>query len=555
MRIAIEGCTHGELEKTYETLGTLEQETGTKVDLLICCGDFQSTRNLSDLVCMACPDKYKDMCSFYKYYSGEAIAPVLTIFIGGNHEATNYLQELAYGGWVAPNIYYLGYAGVIQVNGLRIGGLSGIYKGFDYLHGHHESPPYTESSMRSAYHIRVVEVFRLKQLASNPPDIMLSHDWPRSVTQHGNTAKLLRAKQHFREDIEGDKLGSPPARELLDTLQPKYWFSAHLHVKFPALVPHPDSRKVTKFLALDKCLPRRQFLQVMEVGPPVTDDDVVLSYDPSWLAILKSTSHLLSVEKKARYTPGPGSAERYDFTPTDEELTEIDRIFGGDFEVPYNFEQTALAFRPPANGGRPSVAGVPMPAATTNKQTTTFCSKLGIHDPMALLVGTVASATKKVNTSCSNNSLNYSHSAELLSKSWDMVAEKSQIWDSYQYQDLSTHEKDKTIDNTQSENVSDNQARLLKALEVEESPKISRPSLSIPAPKNDSEIDLSDIIEDTQDETKEENVDNLFVIDKEGELKPEVEEQEKPEIAANPDEAPLKKLKRRNASIYSSETE
>jgi len=37
-----------------------------------------------------------------RYYSGELVAPVLTIFIGGNHEASNYLQELPYGGWVAP---------------------------------------------------------------------------------------------------------------------------------------------------------------------------------------------------------------------------------------------------------------------------------------------------------------------------------------------------------------------------------------------------------------------------------------------------------------------
>lgn len=58
----------------------------------------------------------------YRYYSGEKQAPVLTIFIGGNHEASNYLQELPYGGWVAPNIYYMGRAGVVKVGNLRIGG-------------------------------------------------------------------------------------------------------------------------------------------------------------------------------------------------------------------------------------------------------------------------------------------------------------------------------------------------------------------------------------------------------------------------------------------------
>ena len=66
------------------------------------------------------------MNTFHKFYSGELSAPLLTIFIGGNHEASNYLQELAYGGWVAPNIFYLGYAGVVEVNGLRN----------DYLHKH-----------------------------------------------------------------------------------------------------------------------------------------------------------------------------------------------------------------------------------------------------------------------------------------------------------------------------------------------------------------------------------------------------------------------------------
>ena len=94
MRIAIEGCGHGELEEIYATIKEAEKRDGQKVDLLLCCGDFQSTRNLQDLKCMAVPDKFKKMCSFYKYYAAEPghEAPILTIFIGGNHEASNFLQ-------------------------------------------------------------------------------------------------------------------------------------------------------------------------------------------------------------------------------------------------------------------------------------------------------------------------------------------------------------------------------------------------------------------------------------------------------------------------------
>ena len=52
--------------------------------------------------------------------------------VGGNHEASNYMWELYYGGWAAPRIYYLGHAGVVNFGGVRIGGLSGTFQSHHY---------------------------------------------------------------------------------------------------------------------------------------------------------------------------------------------------------------------------------------------------------------------------------------------------------------------------------------------------------------------------------------------------------------------------------------
>ena len=52
--------------------------------------------------------------------------------VGGNHEASNYLWELYYGGYVAPKMFFMGYSGVVNFGGLRIGGLSGIFDKRNY---------------------------------------------------------------------------------------------------------------------------------------------------------------------------------------------------------------------------------------------------------------------------------------------------------------------------------------------------------------------------------------------------------------------------------------
>ena len=173
-------------------------------------------------------------------------------------------------------------------------------------------------------------------------DIFLSHDWPHQIEHYGNLPSLLARKNFLRTDIDAGRLGSPPLMGLLMTLQPNWWFAAHLHVRYEAAVihgaseirdgtegqqtPRPELRNpdeividededggvdqqepandipsgsgppfgakegsvrnpdeitledeeedvaappaplpqpsITKFLALDKCLPKRQFLEV-----------------------------------------------------------------------------------------------------------------------------------------------------------------------------------------------------------------------------------------------------------------------------------------------------
>lgn len=112
MRVAVEGCAHGELDQIYRVLSELEGESG-QIDLLICCGDFQAIRNKGDLDSLNVPERYRKIGDFKDYWEGTKKAPILTIFIGGNHEASNFMLDLYYGGWVCENIYYLGHSGVI----------------------------------------------------------------------------------------------------------------------------------------------------------------------------------------------------------------------------------------------------------------------------------------------------------------------------------------------------------------------------------------------------------------------------------------------------------
>ena len=437
---------------------------------------------------MSVPMKFRHIGDFHEYYSGARVAPYLTIFVGGNHEASSHLFELYYGGWVAPNIYYMGAANVIRCGPLRIAGMSGIWKGYSYRKPHHERLPYSQDDVKSVYHVRELDVRKLLQVRTQV-DVGISHDWPKGVEWLGNHKALFAQKNLFEADARAGTLGSVAARYAMDRLRPTHWFSAHLHCKFSALVrydggeepstalndlseanvqqntdemivdveggvsnaetsdvtqtqqnveeievdldelddgkidatlpqilkaapqsipddiraqlpesfkrpppteppkqePFPEGIKntSTRFLALDKCLPNRKFLQLVEIetiSEPNTatiERPFSLSYDKEWLAITRVFSPELVVgDSNARVPPDKGEAQYRASIQAEEDWVETNIVAQGKMQIQENFEITGPVF-----DGSVGTTTREQPKEYSNPQISAFCDLLQINNP------------------------------------------------------------------------------------------------------------------------------------------------------------------------------
>ena len=414
---------------------------------------------------MACPVKYREIGDFYSYYDGSTKAPYLTIFVGGNHEASSHLWELYYGGWVAPNIYYMGAANVVRLGGVRIAGMSGIWKGYSFNKPHYERLPYSEDDVRSIYHVRDIDTRKLLQLRTQV-DICISHDWPRAIENHGNSRALFNMKSDFEQESKDGTLGNQAALYVMDRLRPPYWFAAHMHCKFAATRTYEDTpatnepvtttngqsaeefikavthntdeieldmddddstpeqtttmngmaipkhqagmslddeepaggaalssvpevlraqlpaafarpttspqrqqsgqptppdvtNKTVRFLALDKCLPGRKFLQLLEVRPYTQFESSLPSsaaspsrtkatfeYDPEWLAITRAFAHdLVLGDKSARPSQDLGEAHYRSLIEKEQEWINENVVKKGKLVIPENFRGYRRRFR------------------------------------------------------------------------------------------------------------------------------------------------------------------------------------------------------------------
>lgn len=279
MNIAAIGCTHGNLDTLFEEVDQYEALSGKHIDLIIACGDVQTLRNETDLPFLAIPNKYKKgLCGdFHKYYKGISKASKPLIFIGGNHEASSYLRENMLGGYLAENIYFLGYSGVLDVSindaKLRIMGVSGIFKFYDFSKGY--SDVLDGSSVRVEHHVKDVDIFKLllfdhlvkckymiggDKLESfmgvevneeKQPEgeagvkfpegffgtantnkvakVSLTHDWPSLIFQGPAKPNILKYKPFFEDDIYKNFIGNKGGDMLLTLTEPHVHLSGHYH--------------------------------------------------------------------------------------------------------------------------------------------------------------------------------------------------------------------------------------------------------------------------------------------------------------------------------------
>lgn len=152
-----------------------------------------------------------------------------------------------------------------------------------------------------------------------------------------------------------------------------------MHVKFAAAVTH-EGGALTRFLALSKCLPNQDFLQVFEIARRDGLDEgaaVSLHYDAEWLAVLKATAHLqsfqrgrLNLSKDALMAASDG---RSDFSVTEEDEQRVRQMSSlPDLAVPLNFERTVAVYQTGE-----AIHGSQAPLVE-NPQTIEFVAKFGL---------------------------------------------------------------------------------------------------------------------------------------------------------------------------------
>jgi predicted phosphodiesterase len=237
------GDIHGRFRRVEVWLDALAEARGRPVDMVLAVGDVEAFRHADDHRRKAA--KRGMPAEFAEYADGLRAMKRPLYFIAGNNEDFEALHDAPEGRQLAPNVHYLGRAGLKVLHGLRVGYLSGIHAPRFY-----EQPlkrPRSLDTAKQAGYFRAPEVEKVSALRD--VDLLLAHEWPRGLPQRAQEREVPPPGR----PLPSYWIGNPITRRLVDTVHPKWVLCGHSHRTFAVTLGGGYGGKpVTRVACLDQ---------------------------------------------------------------------------------------------------------------------------------------------------------------------------------------------------------------------------------------------------------------------------------------------------------------
>lgn len=269
------GDIHGRFHRVEAWLDALEEARGRPVDMVLAVGDVEAFRHADDHRRKAA--KRAMPAEFAEYADGVRSMRRPLYFIGGNNEDFEALHDAPDGFQLAPNVHYLGRAGLKELYGLRVGYLSGIHAPRFY-----EQPlkrPRSLDTAKQAGYFRAPEVEKVSALRD--VDLMLVHEWPRGLPQRAQERDVPPPGRPLPSSWIGNRI----TRDLVEMVHPKWVLCGHSHRAFAVTLGGQGGRTVTRVACLDQAARPEESVFWMELqGREVVCAGWGLSGQVSWRA-------------------------------------------------------------------------------------------------------------------------------------------------------------------------------------------------------------------------------------------------------------------------------
>jgi predicted phosphodiesterase len=235
------GDIHGRFRRVESWLDALAEARGREVDLVLAVGDVEAFRVADDH--RRKTTKRLMPAEFAEYADGVRTMKRPLYFIAGNNEDFEALHDTPEGLQLAPNVHYLGRAGVKELHGLRVGYLSGIHAPRFY-----EQPlkrPRSLDTAKQAGYFRVPEVETV--MGVRDVDVLLVHEWPRGLPQRAQEQGVPPGRT-----LPSYWIGNPITRRVVEMVHPKWVLCGHSHRAFAVTMGGHGGRPMTRVACLDQ---------------------------------------------------------------------------------------------------------------------------------------------------------------------------------------------------------------------------------------------------------------------------------------------------------------